>query len=131
MPWPKLFQNLRSTRETELTKQFPIHVVCKWLGNSTTIASKHYLQITEEHYQDAAGKAHQNAHHQAHQNAHQRPSALVRTATSDPGGSGSNVTGEGNLCNGAQNKANQRVGTGSLSLDPKGTTGTVGGTGLD
>ena len=27
-PWPKLFQNLRSTRETELAETFPIHVVC-------------------------------------------------------------------------------------------------------
>ena len=27
-PWPKLFQNLRGTRETELADDFPIHVVC-------------------------------------------------------------------------------------------------------
>ena len=27
-PWPKLFQNLRSTRETELAKEYPMHVVC-------------------------------------------------------------------------------------------------------
>jgi integrase len=33
-PWPKLFQNLRSTRETELAEQFPIHVVCSWIGNT-------------------------------------------------------------------------------------------------
>ena len=26
-PWPKLFQNLRSTRETELAETFPLHVV--------------------------------------------------------------------------------------------------------
>jgi hypothetical protein len=25
-PWPKLFQNLRSTRETELAEGFPLHV---------------------------------------------------------------------------------------------------------
>jgi integrase len=30
-PWPKLFQNLRSSRETELTEKFPLHVVCAWL----------------------------------------------------------------------------------------------------
>ncbi|MFM9961548.1 MAG: tyrosine-type recombinase/integrase [Planctomycetaceae bacterium] len=28
-PWPKLFQNLRSTRETELTETFPLHVVSR------------------------------------------------------------------------------------------------------
>ena len=33
-PWPKLFQNLRSTRETELADDFPMHVVCQWIGNS-------------------------------------------------------------------------------------------------
>lgn len=43
-PWPKLFQNLRSTRETELAETFPMHVVCAWLGNSQPVAAKHYLQ---------------------------------------------------------------------------------------
>ena len=33
-PWPKLFQNLRSTLQTELTEQFPEYVVCEWIGNS-------------------------------------------------------------------------------------------------
>jgi hypothetical protein len=42
-PWPKLFQNLRSTRETELAEEFPLHVVCAWIGNSQPIAAKHYL----------------------------------------------------------------------------------------
>ena len=56
-PWPKVFQNLRSTRETELAGNFPIHVVCKWIGNSTQVASKHYLQTTDEHFAQAAKKA--------------------------------------------------------------------------
>ena len=53
-PWPKVFQNLRSTRQTELTEQFPAHVVCDWLGNSEIVARKHYLQVTEEHFEKAA-----------------------------------------------------------------------------
>ena len=53
-PWPKLFQNLRSTRETELTEQFPVHVVCKWIGNSHPVAAKFYLQVTEDHFREAA-----------------------------------------------------------------------------
>ena len=57
LPWPKLFQNLRSTRETELVQEFPIHVVCTWLGNTTQIATKHYLQVTEAHYDQAVQKA--------------------------------------------------------------------------
>ena len=42
-PWPKLFQNLRSTRETELAESYPIHVVCAWLGNSQRGGAKALL----------------------------------------------------------------------------------------
>jgi len=52
-PWPKLFQNLRSTRETELAETYPMHVVCAWLGNSQPVAAKHYLQVTDEHFDQA------------------------------------------------------------------------------
>jgi hypothetical protein len=52
IPWP-LWQNLRSSRETELTERFPIHVVCAWIGNSAAAAAKHYLQVTDEYYQQA------------------------------------------------------------------------------
>ena len=53
-PWPRLLQNLRSSRETELTEVFPVHVVCQWLGNSPRVGREHYLQVTEEHFQCAA-----------------------------------------------------------------------------
>ncbi len=56
-PWPKLFQNLRSTRETELAEEYPIHVVCDWLGNTKAIAAKHYLQVTDEHFRKATRSA--------------------------------------------------------------------------
>ena len=36
-PWAKPFQNLRSTRETELAETYPIHVVCAWIGNSEAV----------------------------------------------------------------------------------------------
>jgi integrase len=67
-PWPKLFQNLRSSRETELTQKFPLHVVCAWMGNSQAVAAKHYLQVTDEHFKSAAGEK---------QNPMQRPDAPV------------------------------------------------------
>jgi integrase len=51
--WPKLFQNLRSTRETELAETYPMHVVCSWIGNTEAIAAKHYLQVTEDHFNRA------------------------------------------------------------------------------
>ena len=53
-PWPKLYQNLRATRQTELADTFPIHAVCQWLGNSRAVALEHYLQVTEEHWSRAA-----------------------------------------------------------------------------
>jgi len=69
-PWPKLFQNLRSTRETELAETFPVHVVCAWLGNTQAVANKHYLQVTEEHFEKAAGdEAEKAARKQAQQAA--------------------------------------------------------------
>lgn len=55
--WPKLWQNLRSTRETELAESYPIHVVCQWIGNSPRIAARHYLQVTDEHLRRAKGEA--------------------------------------------------------------------------
>ena len=51
-PRPKLFQNLRSTRQTELEELFPSHVVCAWVGNSKPVAAKNYLQVTDEHIQE-------------------------------------------------------------------------------
>ncbi len=53
-PWPKLFHNLRASRETELADMWPEHVVCKWLGNSRVVARRHYLQVTDEHFAKAA-----------------------------------------------------------------------------
>ena len=52
-PWQKPFQNMRSTRETELAETFPMHVICKWIGNSQPVAAKHYLQVTDEHFRQA------------------------------------------------------------------------------
>ncbi len=69
-PWPKLFQNLRATRETELAESYPIQVVCEWIGNTAAVAAKHYLQTTEEHYQQAL-----NAPKGTAQNPAQQPSA--------------------------------------------------------
>ena len=56
-PWPKLFQNMRSTRQTELAAEFPAHVACEWIGNSEKIAQQHYLQTTDEHFEKAAGSS--------------------------------------------------------------------------
>ena len=33
-PWPRLFHNLRASRETELVEKYPVQVVTSWLGNT-------------------------------------------------------------------------------------------------
>ena len=53
--WERLFHNLRASRETELTSEHPLHVVCSWIGNSAIIAAKHYLQATDDHFAKATG----------------------------------------------------------------------------
>jgi integrase len=64
-PWPKLFQNLRSTRATELRDRFPTHVVAAWLGHTVKVADAHYNQVTDEHFRravDAGRKEEPPAH---------------------------------------------------------------------
>jgi integrase len=53
--WPRLFHNMRSSRQTELARGFPGYAVCKWMGNSQEVADEHYLQITDDLMDHAAG----------------------------------------------------------------------------
>ena len=55
--WDKVFQNCRSTRQTELQKDHPTHVVVRWLGNSAKIAQDYYLQVTAGDYRKATDPA--------------------------------------------------------------------------
>lgn len=62
-PWPRLFQNLRSSCETDLMRHHPIHVVTAWIGNTPQVALGHYLQTLEADFAkavrgDARGDAH-------------------------------------------------------------------------
>jgi hypothetical protein len=54
LPWEKPFQNMRSSRETVLAAEWPIHIVCAWIGNTAAEAAKHYLQVTDNDFQKAA-----------------------------------------------------------------------------
>jgi integrase len=52
--WPKPWQNLRASRETELLDEGqPLHAVCAWIGNSPQVAMDSYLMLRDRHY-DAA-----------------------------------------------------------------------------
>ncbi len=52
-PWPKLFHNLRASRQTELLAEFPVKDVCEWIGNSQPVAMKHYAMATDDSFQRA------------------------------------------------------------------------------
>jgi integrase len=78
--WPKPFQNLRSTRETELTESFPLHVVTTWIGNSKAIAAKHYLQIRDADFERAV-MGNSDAAQNAAQHMHAEPCMVSQSAT--------------------------------------------------
>ena len=52
-PWARLFHSMRASRQTELEREFPRHVVCAWLGNSSAVAERSYLLVTAEDYAKA------------------------------------------------------------------------------
>lgn len=72
--WPRLFHNMRASRETELVELYPVQVVTDWLGNTPNVAMRHYLMTTEAHFDDAVNGDAQAARKQAQQAAE-----LVRT----------------------------------------------------
>jgi len=52
-PWPRLWHNLRASCESDLAQAFPLAVVTKWLGNTPSIALRHYVDPTDAAYQVA------------------------------------------------------------------------------
>ena len=81
-PWPRLFQNLRSSRQTELAAEHPIHVVCAWLGNTPAVAQGHDLQVRDSDYADAV----RGRPVQATQKATPQAAAPARTGSQPPSG---------------------------------------------
>jgi len=39
--WPKPWQNMRARRETELMRDDDLATVCKWIGNSPSVAARY------------------------------------------------------------------------------------------
>jgi integrase len=52
-PWGRLFHSMRASRQTELERLFPLHVVCTWLGNSPKVANRSYLLTTDDDFAKA------------------------------------------------------------------------------
>jgi hypothetical protein len=77
-PWPKLFHNLRASRETELAAIHPLHTVCEWIGNSARIASAHYLQVTEADFERASRTGAESGALEAQNRGQRSPHCLAR-----------------------------------------------------
>ena len=58
--WPRIFQNLRASRQTELEERFPRKTVCEWMGNSEQVADQHYLQVREADFERAVRSANES-----------------------------------------------------------------------
>jgi integrase len=85
-PWPRLFHNLRSSRETELMAEHPPHDVCTWIGNSLAIAQRHYLQVTRASLARAVAEPAYREDEKAAQNPAQHLHAPGRMERNSPPG---------------------------------------------
>lgn len=47
---PKPWTNMRATRDAELRRLYPAHIVCQWIGHSERVAREHYLLPPEDTY---------------------------------------------------------------------------------
>ena len=47
-PYPKLWQNLRSSRSTEVEREFGAFLESQWIGHTQAVAREHYLMVTQE-----------------------------------------------------------------------------------
>lgn len=54
-PWPRLFQNLRATRATEVDAEFGRKAESEWIGHGSDVALQHYLTVTDSTWARAVG----------------------------------------------------------------------------
>jgi len=52
--WEKFFQNMRSTRDTELRRKCPEQDVNLWLGHTKEVALNHYMQTTDSLFSEVS-----------------------------------------------------------------------------
>lgn len=57
--WPRLWQNLRASRASELALEYPEFVCNAWLGHMDHVADKHYRMVLEQCFEKAARARHQ------------------------------------------------------------------------
>ena len=52
-PWSRLWHSIRASCQTDLVQSYPIPVVCRWLGNSISVAMRHYVDVTDADFTKA------------------------------------------------------------------------------
>gem|GEM_PF-6810243 len=85
-PWPRLFQNLRASCETDWVEKHPAHECAAWLGHSPAIAAAHYLQARNHHFEavvNAGRKSDAESDAATAQNATQQAPARHRKESQD------------------------------------------------
>ena len=66
-----------------------LHVACAWLGNTQTVAARHYLQVTDEHFQQASmapgdEECEQSGPQRGHAASRSKPSVVVPAKKETP-----------------------------------------------
>jgi integrase len=89
-PWPRLWHNLRASFESDLAQAFPLATVTKWLGNSPSIALRHYVDPTDTAFEQAAQWIPPLGVHSEHSHSGAKSGALVaqKAAPQIPAGNG-------------------------------------------
>lgn len=93
--WPRIWHNLRASCESDLASAFPLATVTKWLGNTPSVALRHYVDPTDSAFDLAQAWSPGGAESGAlvAQNAAQSGAAPICTNSQADGASGVQGTG--------------------------------------
>lgn len=78
-PWPRLWHSLRASCESDLAQSFPLATVTKWLGNTPSVALRHYVDPTETAFDRAVNWTPEKSGARTAQNEAQQVNAGSRT----------------------------------------------------
>lgn len=91
--WPRMWQQLRASRATELADHFPGHVCSAWMGHTEEIADKHYNSVIDEHFERATANPLKAARIQA-----QQPHATACNGMNDKKGGKGEASKSSEIC---------------------------------
>ncbi len=116
-PWPRLWHSLRASCESDLAQSFPLATVTKWLGNTPSVALRHYVDPTEGAFDRAATWVPESGAKEA-QKAVQQVPAGSRTESNETPVNADGVAGYATPCDSLRDTANlSSGGAGNHRLD--------------